>query len=93
MAKSLKASTGSAKLACCPEKMTPTLYLDFEDPNEVEAFKDAKIGDKVTVVVTGKLRSFSQREDEYGGSGSISLERMEVKKVENNVFAQLVEED
>lgn len=76
------------------EKLTPTVYVDLSK-SDVGELKGVSIGDKVRVIVTGKVLSISQRADDGGKTGSISIESkdVQVKDAPNGEFEKLAEDD
>ena len=75
-------------------KITPTVYIDLSK-SDIGELKGVSIGDKVRVVVTGKVMSISQRADDGGKTGSISVESkdVQVKDAPDGDFEKLAEDD
>ena len=71
---------------------SPTLYIDFDDLKEIEG---VALGDTVTIVVKGKVKSLEQRS--YEGESpraSLCLKEFEAEIASNpNIFEELADED
>lgn len=91
-----KKVTGKAEMAACAASIpySPTLYIDFDDLNEIRGLV---VGDEITVVVKGKVRSVEQREsyeDPRKVRSSVSLVNFEAEIAnDDNQFADLMDED
>jgi len=95
----------TAKMDCCApvgvDSYKPRLYLSLEG-QDVTQVKNLKVGDKVEIVVTGKIVGLSQRErPDYDDksktkkTGDIDLEgyRVRVLDDDENVFEKLAKDD
>lgn len=95
MAKKRKVSDKAGMTTSCPGvDYSPTLYIDFDDLKEIRGLA---VGDEITVVVKGKVRSVEQREsyeDPKKVRSSVSLTNFEAEIVnDDNQFADLMDED
>lgn len=77
-----------------PPEYFPSIYLDVV---ALDVLKDLKVGEEVTVVLKGKLRSVEQREDYDDPKklrGSLSLKEYEVSiTAGTDVWDELSEEE
>jgi hypothetical protein len=86
------AKKNSTKMGCEAVEWTPTLHLDVKALSELE---DLKVGDKVTVLIQGKVKSIEQRE-EYDSTkvkGSLGLSDYEVKITGPDEWSEMADED
>lgn len=76
------------------EKFTPTVYVDLTK-SDVGELKGVSVGDKVRVVITGKVMSITMRKDYGDKTGSISVESkdVQIKDAPGGEFEKLSEED
>lgn len=83
--------------ACMPADCSyiPSMYIDFDSMKEVSG---VSVGDKVTVKITGTVKSVEQREREEGGkketSSCVSLRDFTAEIADDeNEFSKLAEDD
>lgn len=71
---------------------SPTVYIDFDDLKEVSG---VSVGDKVSVVLRGTVRSVDMREGEAGKvTSSVSLKDFEAEIVDDsNALASLLDDE
>ena len=74
---------------------SPSMYIDFDSMKEVSG---VSVGDKITVKITGTVKSVEQREREEGGkketSSCVSLKDFTAEIAEGeNEFSKLAEDD
>lgn len=71
---------------------TPSIHLDVKSLKELE---DLKVGDKVTVILQGKVKSIEQREayDSKVVTGTLGLSDYEVKITGPDEWAEMADED
>ena len=76
------------------EKYTPTIFVDLTK-SDVDELKGVKVGDRVRVVITGKVKSITTREDNREKTGSIQLESKDVaiRDAKGGEFEKLLEDD
>lgn len=85
----------STKMAgdCIPmEEWSPSVNLDVKSLKDLE---DLKVGDSVTIILQGKVRSVEQRED-YGSTkvrGSLCLKDYEMKITGPDEWSEMADED
>lgn len=79
---------GNKGTAVCLEEYKPLLYLDFKTAEEAAEFLES-LDEKVSIAIQGKLTSV--RVDSDSGS-SIRIEDFKIEKIDNNVFAELVDD-
>lgn len=75
--------------AACLDEYKPSLYLDFKDAEEAAEFLESLDG-TVSIAVQGKLSSVRIESD---GNSSIRIEDFKVEKIDNNIFAQLADDE
>lgn len=75
-----------------PAEYKPRTYVDLEG-KELKGLEDLNVGDKITVVLKGKLVSIEKRETEGGTRGSVSLEDPKVAIRGGNAFEELAEDE
>ena len=64
----------------------PSIYLDFEDPKDVSGLK---IGEKVTVLVTGKIESIRLEKNR----SCLTLAPFDCELESKGVYEELIEDD
>ena len=89
------AKTKAVVKACAtPAGYSPSIYLDVI---ALDSLKDLKVGEEVTVVLKGKLRSIEQREgydDPKKLQGNLSLKDYEISiTAGSDVWDELSEEE
>lgn len=93
-----KKTVDSCCAPACVGDYKPRLYIDLRD-KDVSQIKGLTVGEKVQMLVEGKVVGLEQRERSTEGekkenTGSIQLEGYEVEVLgEDNEFAQLVDDD
>lgn len=89
--KKISSGTGVSGNAC---SYSPTVYIDFDDLEEV---KGVSVGDKVSIVLRGTVRSVDMRESCEGTTkvtSSISLKDFEAEIVDDsNEFSKLADDE
>lgn len=80
------AKTKGKNLQVGPGDYTPSLYLDFEDPSDVNGLK---VGKKVTVLVTGTIESIRLEKDR----SCLTLSPFECEIDSKGEFEELSEDD
>lgn len=90
MAKKLKLSD-KAVTPVLDTHYSPALYIEFDDLKELQGLS---LGDKITVVVAGTVKSLTQRDNGDRKYSEVCLEDFEAEIApKDSVFADLVKDE
>lgn len=88
----VKKSAKMVKENCMVDSYYPSIYLDLDS---VEALKGLEVGESVTVMLQGKVKSLEQRQDYNSDKvkGCLSLADYEVKITSEDEWSELAEDE
>lgn len=78
------------------EKFTPTIYIDLTK-SDVKELSGVKAGDRVRVVITGRIKEITTRDGDGRRTGSIAVESKDViirpQPEGSDIFDELADDD